>query len=100
MYSAQKTNGTDTNELYALKVVAVDMSESAVTIQKSEEKIRNERKVMLEWTFAWNIIEINVVLFFSAQTPIPGAAAGARLPFLRSNDVRFQHRQQVLFGAG
>lgn len=47
VYSVQKKNGKDKNEVYALKEVAIDQSEMVNEIEKYEEEIRNERKVMI-----------------------------------------------------
>lgn len=46
-------NGMDENELYALKEVVVDENESTDAIQKCEEKILNERKVMWRSAFVF-----------------------------------------------
>lgn len=103
VYLVQKKNGQDKNEVYALKEVVVDISDSEESIQKCEEKVRNERKVIVAIdirNFAWDSVEIIVYLFVWRFSPIVGAGDGARLPLLHSNAVRFQNRTQILFGTG
>lgn len=53
VYKVLKANGKDKNEFYALKEVVVDVNESTYAIQKCEEKILNERKVMWRSAFVF-----------------------------------------------